>query len=64
MSQKLLKSPLDPSFLVLGEDELAFFKAQTGIHEVEQLRQHILRIQKEAYEISPYPCIRRFQFTK
>ena len=63
-AEKLPKSPLDPSLLVLEEDELAFYKAQTGISEVEELRQHILRIQKEAYEAYPYPCIRRFQFTK
>jgi hypothetical protein len=60
----LKRSPLDPSLLVLGKDELAFYKAQTGINDVEQLREHILQIQAEAYESYPYPCIRRFQFTK
>ncbi|KAF8501257.1 hypothetical protein JB92DRAFT_872960 [Gautieria morchelliformis] len=60
----LKKSPLDPSLLVLGKDELAFYKAQTGIDDAEQLREHILRIQAEAYESYPYPCVRRFQFTK
>jgi hypothetical protein len=60
----LKTSPLDPSLLVFGEDELAFYKAQTGINDVEQLREHILRIQAEAYESYQYLCIARFQFIK
>lgn len=39
-----------------------FFKAETGIQDDIQLKNHILAIQDEAYKIYPYPCIRRFGF--
>ncbi|KAI0726728.1 hypothetical protein C8Q72DRAFT_497689 [Fomitopsis betulina] len=55
--------PLDPSLYKLEEDEAAFFKQATGIPDDELLKQHILRVQVEAYEVYPYPCIRRFGFT-
>ncbi|KAF8589984.1 hypothetical protein K439DRAFT_1331348 [Ramaria rubella] len=58
------KSSIDASLLSLGEDEISFFRAQTGINDIEQLKQHILRVQAEAYEAYPYPCIRRYLFTK
>ncbi|KZV91241.1 hypothetical protein EXIGLDRAFT_676314 [Exidia glandulosa HHB12029] len=54
---------LDPSILSLDEDETAFFKSYTGITDNEELRQHILDIQRKAYEVYPYPCIRLFAFT-
>ncbi|KZW00939.1 hypothetical protein EXIGLDRAFT_603603 [Exidia glandulosa HHB12029] len=56
--------PLDPSLLALRPDETAFFKAQTGIEDEEVLRQHIIKNQEEAYQVAPYPCIRRFGFTR
>ena len=40
-------------------DEAAFFKAQTGIEDEDKLKKHILDIQRRAYEVWPYPCIRR-----
>ncbi|KZT63650.1 hypothetical protein DAEQUDRAFT_733588 [Daedalea quercina L-15889] len=55
---------LDESLYHLDEDESAFFKAQTGIDNDEALRKHILKAQKDAYEVWPFPCIRRFSFTK
>ncbi|KAF8588232.1 hypothetical protein K439DRAFT_1384828 [Ramaria rubella] len=58
------KSPVDPTLLNLERDELAFFKAQTGIEDTNRLRAHILEVQAKAYEAFPYPCIRRFLFTK
>ncbi|KAK0496138.1 hypothetical protein EDD18DRAFT_1309777 [Armillaria luteobubalina] len=54
--------PLDTSLYALTEDEAAFFKAETGIQDDVQLKNHILAIQDEAYKIYPYPCIRRFGF--
>ncbi|KIJ52457.1 hypothetical protein M422DRAFT_156563 [Sphaerobolus stellatus SS14] len=57
------KSPLDPNLLSLGKVEEDFFKEQTGIHDIEELKRHITRIQEEAYKKFPYPCIRRFLFT-
>lgn len=43
--------PLDKTLYTLGEEEIAFFKSQTGIDDEEELKQHILRLQKEAYEV-------------
>lgn len=43
--------PLDPSLYKLEEDEAAFFKQVTGIHDDEDLKQHILRVQTEAYNV-------------
>lgn len=43
--------PLDPSLYKLEEDEAAFFKQATGIPDDELLKQHILRVQVEAYEV-------------
>ncbi|KAK0220001.1 hypothetical protein IW262DRAFT_1272152 [Armillaria fumosa] len=54
--------PLDTSLYALTEEEAAFFKAETGIQDDTQLKNHILAIQEEAYKIYPYPCIRRFGF--
>ncbi|TFK40029.1 hypothetical protein BDQ12DRAFT_602419, partial [Crucibulum laeve] len=56
--------PLDEGFYSLSPYELAFFKSQTGIHDPEELKQHIIGVQKKAYEIYGYPCIRRFDFAK
>ncbi|EMD35851.1 hypothetical protein CERSUDRAFT_52912 [Gelatoporia subvermispora B] len=43
-------------------DEFAFLKAHTTIKDEEHLRKHILKVQEEAYQIYPYPCIRNFMF--
>ncbi|KDQ63332.1 hypothetical protein JAAARDRAFT_29353 [Jaapia argillacea MUCL 33604] len=56
--------PLDSSLYSLDEAELAFFKAQTGIQDEEELKKHIIAVQEKAYKVYPYPCIRRFSFTK
>ncbi|EJF58440.1 hypothetical protein DICSQDRAFT_90649 [Dichomitus squalens LYAD-421 SS1] len=54
--------PLDENDYKIDEDGLAFMKAQTGIEDEEELKKHILAVQAEAYEVHPYPCIRRFTF--
>ncbi|KAF8517680.1 hypothetical protein BU17DRAFT_49425 [Hysterangium stoloniferum] len=59
-----LKTPLDPNLLVLNEKELSFFKEQTGLLNDEEVRQRIISVQQKAYEISTYPCVRRFLFAK
>ena len=43
--------PLDESLYALDEDELAFFKSQTGIDDEGELKKHILTIQAKAYEV-------------
>ncbi|EGO24560.1 hypothetical protein SERLADRAFT_390015, partial [Serpula lacrymans var. lacrymans S7.9] len=54
---------LDERYYNLGQEETAFFKAQTGIHNDDELKTHILAIQEKAWKIHPYRCIRRFAFT-
>ena len=50
----LRTTPLDHSLLVLNPDTEAFFKAETGIQDIEKLREHIIGVQKEAFKVSLY----------
>jgi hypothetical protein len=43
---------VDTSFYSLSTEEAAFFKAQTGIDDDEDLKKHILEVQAKAYEAS------------
>ncbi|KAF7367620.1 hypothetical protein MSAN_00825500 [Mycena sanguinolenta] len=52
--------PLDDSFY--KEDRAAFIKEETGIHDPEALKQHIIAVQKKAYALERFPCIRCFAF--
>ncbi|KAF9446310.1 hypothetical protein P691DRAFT_708864 [Macrolepiota fuliginosa MF-IS2] len=56
--------PLDESLYTLGTDELAFFKDQTRITGNEELKGHIIGVQKKAYKLYGYQCIRRFGFVR
>ncbi|KAK0192578.1 hypothetical protein F5146DRAFT_1120396 [Armillaria mellea] len=56
--------PLKPELYGLSEDEAVFFKSQTGIEGDEELKNHILTVQAEAYKIRAYPCIRMFTFLR
>ncbi|KAF9465289.1 hypothetical protein BDZ94DRAFT_1214767 [Collybia nuda] len=58
------KPPLDERLYSLAEDDLAFFKAQTGIEDEVTLKEHIISVQKKAYEVYGCPCIRGFEFTR
>ena len=53
--------PLNVTFN-LKPEELEFYKTQTGITDDEELKEHVLAVQKEAYAVHPYPCIRRLAF--
>jgi len=44
--------PLDETFLELDPEEEAFFKAETRIQDTEELKKHIVEVQKEAYDVS------------
>ncbi len=44
-------APPDLSLLVLDSDEEAFLKAATNIDDTEELRNHVQRIAKEAFEV-------------
>ncbi|CAA7265532.1 unnamed protein product [Cyclocybe aegerita] len=59
-----IRQNLDPSLYAPKEDELAFFKQQTGIQDDEELKSHVISVQTKAYQVCGYPCIRRFGFMK
>lgn len=44
--------PLDSTLLKLDPVEEAFFKAETGIQDTKELREHIIGLQEEAYKVS------------
>lgn len=43
---------LDDKFYDPDPEALAFYKKETGIDDDEELKQHILRVQKEAFGVS------------
>ncbi|KAF8874712.1 hypothetical protein CPB84DRAFT_1797249 [Gymnopilus junonius] len=58
------KPPLDPSLYSLQPDELQFFQRLTGIQDEEALKDHIIVVQRKAYKLYGYPCIRHFNFLR
>jgi len=44
--------------------QLSFFQYATGITDSQQLKEHIISIAKEAYDVFPYPCIWALYFCK
>jgi hypothetical protein len=42
----------DTSLYSLTSEEAAFFKAQTGIDDDEDLKRHILEVQAKAYKVN------------
>ncbi|KAJ7054082.1 hypothetical protein C8F01DRAFT_1211925 [Mycena amicta] len=55
------KPPLDEDLYSADEDDVAFIKAQTGI-DGPVLKQHIVNVQKKAYDLYGHHCIRSFAF--
>lgn len=45
------KKPLDESYYHLDDDELVFYKSQTGITDEHTLKEHISAVQEDAYEV-------------
>ena len=43
---------LDDEFYDPDPEALAFYKKETGIDDDSELKQHILRVQKEAFSVS------------
>ncbi|KAH9910455.1 uncharacterized protein B0H18DRAFT_895535 [Fomitopsis serialis] len=68
MSAENLTTDYDPALYeklyYLQPEELAFFRAQTGIKDEQELKRHIMSVQAEALKVTPYTCIRAFAFTK
>ncbi|KAH9843540.1 uncharacterized protein C8Q71DRAFT_697313 [Rhodofomes roseus] len=58
------KGKLTEDYFQLSDEELAFYKQFTKIEDDAEMIQHIVRIQAEAYEVFPYPCIRWFDFVR
>ncbi|KAJ4463391.1 hypothetical protein C8J55DRAFT_531995 [Lentinula edodes] len=52
------------SHLTLNQDELAFYKRQTGIDEEEKLKKRIVEIAQKALDVYPYHCIWTFGFLR
>ncbi|KAJ6459590.1 hypothetical protein C8R45DRAFT_553148 [Mycena sanguinolenta] len=46
----------------LQEDKVAFIEEETGIQDPEALKQHIIAVQKKAYAVKAFPCVRFFAF--
>ena len=44
--------PLDPSMYAPDEEEKASMKTTTGIQDDEELKAHILAVQKKAFSVS------------
>ncbi|KAH7907016.1 hypothetical protein BJ138DRAFT_1161182 [Hygrophoropsis aurantiaca] len=55
--------PLDESLYNLDPKAASLFKSLTGISDDQSLKEHILRVQADAYKVAPYPCIHRLTFT-
>jgi hypothetical protein len=51
MGSQLVKFPLDESLYSLGEEQAMFFKQQTGIQDDDELKRHVLEVQREAYDV-------------
>ncbi|KAJ7650404.1 hypothetical protein FB45DRAFT_819649 [Roridomyces roridus] len=58
------ESPPREHHSVLDPEELEFLKSQTRITDEEELKTHVLAMQKKAVEVYPYPCIKRFGFIR
>ncbi|KAI0314886.1 hypothetical protein OF83DRAFT_1134644 [Amylostereum chailletii] len=56
-------SPLDDKLYAPSSKEVAFFQRMTGIVDEDRLREHILTIWRDTFQIHPFPCIRIFSFT-
>ena len=48
-------NPLDETLYKIDDQALEFMKSQTGIQDAEELKQHILAVQAEAYAVSSAP---------
>ena len=53
---------LDPSLYAPSEEEVAFLKSQTGIQDDEELKAHVLAVQKEAWDVCTTTYIYKWIF--
>ncbi|KZT55772.1 hypothetical protein CALCODRAFT_498242 [Calocera cornea HHB12733] len=45
-------------------EEVAFLRAATGIQDEQDLKAHVVAVQRKAAEVFPYPCVIHFSFTQ
>ncbi|EJD05463.1 uncharacterized protein FOMMEDRAFT_77875 [Fomitiporia mediterranea MF3/22] len=64
VSARLPNIKLDPSLYNPSEEELVFLKNQTKIEDEEELKQHVIAVQTEAWSVFNYKCIQSFGFTR
>ncbi|KAF7328462.1 hypothetical protein MSAN_02482700 [Mycena sanguinolenta] len=57
-------SPLPLDDTLYKEEHMEFIKQETGIHDPDALKDHVLRIQKKAYALHSFACIRGFRFAR
>ena len=50
-----LLRPLDESLYALEADDTRFLGEQTGMHDAEELKQHVLKVQADIYAVSATP---------
>ncbi|RPD55373.1 hypothetical protein L227DRAFT_615445 [Lentinus tigrinus ALCF2SS1-6] len=62
--RKVLPIAGSEDLLQLDGDRLEFFRSATGINDVDELKKHIVAVQRAAYEARPYPCLVKFNFAK
>ncbi|GJJ09840.1 hypothetical protein Clacol_004064 [Clathrus columnatus] len=55
--------PLDEEYSISSEESTSL-KRVIGIQDDNELKQHLLSVQAEAYAVYPYPCIRLFDFAR
>ena len=46
-----IKIPLEDKYYNLDETDVQFWSSQTGLTDPDALKEHILTVQKEAYEV-------------
>lgn len=46
-----LHAPLDDKLYRLDAEETAFYKAKTGIDDDDKLKEHIVQVQRDAYQV-------------
>jgi len=51
--------PFEPS-----PEELAFLQTTTGIKDEQELKDHVVAVQRKAVDVFPYPCILKYMFTQ
>lgn len=52
LAKDVIYPPLDPSLYRLDEQEATSYKSMTGIQDEAELKEHILRVQAKAYQVS------------